>query len=656
MRKWFVVAIVSLLVAGAVTSVQAVGCDPHQGTPIEGGCLYTITGGDTADPNDGFPVVDADGINWYSCVRTLVLQDVGYPIAQQFEFNGFQVLALQKVMLQYRPDRADRGGCSQFAYLNSMDVLANRFRVNLPGVPAHRVLPEDSGASFSQIIRNHLRLLDANPVLRAKFLEKSNWIDLYGLPIAYEEQEINGNPQGAQVLRAQRAVWRIFNVPAPGTRVGVPHLLNVPDQIKKLNGVIIPQSAKRPLTAAQAMGEAPVPGATPESTPTTTTTSTSTPPPASGSVPAPRVLPQGLQGYGMQGEFRRPDDQRLADLVLGAGFGWVKQQVPWEEVEVFGPGCQALPSNQWSWATVDRLVNTMRANGLQILLSVVKAPPCLKAAGSPPGHGPPVDPATFGRFMQEMASRYRGRVQAYELWNESNLQREWPSLRPGDPNNTAHIEFLELVKHGYIGTKRGDPNAIVGLGAMTPAGNTSTAIDDRDYLRRLWAANGGEIANYFEFLGIHPNGGPNAPDDTINNPAASRAKCNSGWSTHDSFFFSRYEQLYADMIAAGPAFRHKTLWITEFGWASTPNPAPGYEYARCNSEQDQANYLVRSFAKVRAEAPYLTHMIVWNFNFQQVVGSHDEKWAFGIVRGDLSPRPAYTALRNMPKPPPPTAG
>ena len=181
MRKWFVVAIVSLMVVGAVGSVQAVGCEPHQGAPIEGGCLYTITGGDTSDPNDGFPVVDAGGINWYSCVRTLVLQDVGYPIAQQFEFNGFKVLALQKVMLQYRPDRPDRGGCSQFAYLNSMDLLANRFGVNLAGVPAHRVLPEDAGASFSQIIEEPLAALGRQPgpqgqVPRKVELDRSLWL------------------------------------------------------------------------------------------------------------------------------------------------------------------------------------------------------------------------------------------------------------------------------------------------------------------------------------------------------------------------------------------------------------------------------------------------------------------------------------------------
>ncbi len=264
MKTWLLVIVVSLLVGGTVSSVQAIGCDPHEGTPLSDGCLYTITGGDTPNESDGFPVVNTDEINWWACVQTLNLPDVGYPIAQPFEFNGFQVLALQKVMLQFRPDRADNGGCSQFAYLNTMDLLAGDFGVNLDGVPAHAVLPEDAGASWAQIEANHLALLDQNPVIKAKFLEKPNWIDLYGLPIVYQEQEIDGNRQGAQVLRAQRAVWRIFNIDAPGTTIGAPHLLNVPDMIKQLDGVIIPTSAKTPT------------GETSSSTPTPTSQQTAT--------------------------------------------------------------------------------------------------------------------------------------------------------------------------------------------------------------------------------------------------------------------------------------------------------------------------------------------------------------------------------------------
>ena len=259
MKTWLLVIVVSLLVGGTVSSVQAIGCDPHEGTPLSDGCLYTITGGDTPNESDGFPVVNTDEINWWACVQTLNLPDVGYPIAQPFEFNGFQVLALQKVMLQFRPDRADNGGCSQFAYLNTMDLLAGDFGVNLDGVPAHAVLPEDAGASWAQIEANHLALLDQNPVIKAKFLEKPNWIDLYGLPIVYQEQEIDGNRQGAQVLRAQRAVWRIFNIDAPGTTIGTPHLLNVPDMIKQLDGVIIPTSATTPTEETSSPTTTPTP-------------------------------------------------------------------------------------------------------------------------------------------------------------------------------------------------------------------------------------------------------------------------------------------------------------------------------------------------------------------------------------------------------------
>jgi len=32
-----------------------------------------------------------------------------------------------------------------------------------------------------------------------------------------------------------------------------------------------------------------------------------------------------------------------------------------------------------------------------------------------------------------------------------------------------------------------------------------------------------------------------------------------------------------------------------------------------------------------------------------VVGQSDEKWGFGYLRGDYTPRPAYTALAAMPK-------
>ena len=46
---------------------------------------------------------------------------------------------------------------------------------------------------------------------------------------------------------------------------------------------------------------------------------------------------------------------------------------------------------------------------------------------------------------------------------------------------------------------------------------------------------------------------------------------------------------------------------------------------------------------------WIDGMFVWNLNFQQVVAATDEKHPFGIVRPDLTPRPAFSSLKFMAK-------
>ena len=77
-------------------------------------------------------------------------------------------------------------------------------------------------------------------------------------------------------------------------------------------------------------------------------------------------------------------------------------------------------------------------------------------------------------------------------------------------------------------------------------------------------------------------------------------------------------------------------------------PAGGYEYAAQNSEGEQAQYLVDAFNLAKRWG-WVGPMFVWNLNFAPVAGPADEKSAFGLVRADWSPRPAYEALRNMAK-------
>ena len=235
------VALAVLTIAAVVTltvwpSAAALDCE---GVALDDGCLFTITGGDTPEPEDGYAVTNADGVPLYDFIRERDLNAIGYPISQRWLNGPFTFQAFQKVILQWDPGR------KRMNYYNTLDVLANRYPdVELPNVPLHQVLEADRGASFGTIIRNHLALLDQNPAIKERFLSEPDWLNLYGLPIRYEEREAGDHPRGLQMLRAQRTVFVIWNVPAPGTTVGRVNLQNVPDKVKKLSSVIIPNAAK----------------------------------------------------------------------------------------------------------------------------------------------------------------------------------------------------------------------------------------------------------------------------------------------------------------------------------------------------------------------------------------------------------------------------
>ncbi len=229
------------LAATLAAPAYAIGCE---GIALPDGCLFTITGNDTPDPNDGFAVTNAYDVPMWDFVKDRDLDAVGYPISQRWVDGPFTLQAFQKVILQWSP------GENRMNWYNTLDVLAAKYPdVELPNVPRHQVLAANQGVTdFAVMTRNHLAILEANSAIKAAYLAKPNWLDLYGLPIRYEEREVNGHPQGLQLLRAQRTVFEIWNVSAPGTSVGSVSLQNVPDKVKELTNVIIPDQAKEPQT------------------------------------------------------------------------------------------------------------------------------------------------------------------------------------------------------------------------------------------------------------------------------------------------------------------------------------------------------------------------------------------------------------------------
>jgi hypothetical protein len=252
----------------------------------------------------------------------------------------------------------------------------------------------------------------------------------------------------------------------------------------------------------------------------------------------------------------------------------------------------------------------------------------------------PSDPATYWLFTQALATRYAGRVQVYEIWNEENLSREM------GVGNIAPAKYLPLLQAGFAGVKAGDRNAIVLLGAPSPTGANivGQSIDDLTYLQRLYALNNGEVKAYYDALSAHPSGFSNPPNCT---PATPQCSLSGGFNNHDSFFaFTRVGEYRTLMMQQNEI--SKKIWFTEFGYCSNPTPPAGFEYCAFIDEQTQANFLVQAFQMARA-LDYVAGMLQWNLNFQVSVPQSDEKWGFGIVRSNWTGRPAYAALLEMPK-------
>jgi len=348
--------------------------------------------------------------------------------------------------------------------------------------------------------------------------------------------------------------------------------------------------------------------------------------------PVGNPTPTGSFAYGFQVHTTHVSPQARSAVVGNvklAGFGWVKHQIEWLSVE--------QTQGVFDWSEVDAAVNSDLDAGLNIMLSVQHAPVFYR---SPASGLMPTDPSTFQTFMQSMASRYVGKVKAYEIWNEENLDRE---AGTGNVNPTT---YLPLLKAGYTGTKSGDSNAQVFLGALSPTGANQPGVtmDDVAYLQALYALNNGEVKNYFDVLAAHLSGFSNPPDCT---PSTPQCSLSGAWNTDPSFFaFTRLGQYRDVLTQAGDANRQ--VWLTEFGYDSSTVAVPGYEYSTFISEDAQARFLVQAIQMAR-QTPLVGGVIVWNLNFQMVVPQTDEKWGFGVLRADFTPRPAFSALASMPK-------
>jgi hypothetical protein len=235
--------VIALLLALPDARAQGAGAD----YPLPNGHFFTQAGGDSPEPDDGFPIVNHVSFGgqevrfWDEFRRYGGVAVVGYPASRPFTWDGFHVQVMQKGVFQWRPD-AGAGG--QAWFMNVFDEFTRHGLDQRLHAEKQVPLPanfDDAGKSFEQITAERIAILDARPAFAAQYRSVPDPLALYGLPTSHIE---DFGP--FYVVRLQRAAFQEWKIDAPGiARVGEVTVVNGGDVAKEMG--LIPRWAAAPL-------------------------------------------------------------------------------------------------------------------------------------------------------------------------------------------------------------------------------------------------------------------------------------------------------------------------------------------------------------------------------------------------------------------------
>lgn len=390
---------------------------------------------------------------------------------------------------------------------------------------------------------------------------------------------------------------------------------------------VYPTLSATEVTLADIPTVTPTPGAPTQSFTPNRPTQEVTSGPSSTPVPRLDANRMGLQLYS---QVSFDDWMPVIGLAEGVGVGWVKIQANWAFLQPDGPD----QFNQ-QMQLFEMQVQAAARPGFNVLLSVAKAP--LWARSIQDESGPPDDPQALADFISFMLSTKIGEsIDAIEIWNEPNLAREW---RGNLPFNGAG--YMQLFAPAYQAVRAYSPSMTVVSAGLAPTGALADTVDDRDFLRQMYAAGLGDYADIA--VGVHPYGWGNPPDARCCNQIPDH-----GWDEDPHFFFIETLEEYRQiMVESGHS--EQRLWVTEFGWATWEglgSEAPEL-WVTYNSAQNQSDYAIRAF-EIGQSLPYVGPMFLWNLNFanQTLVEQRDERTAYSIINPVLPvrERPLFWAL------------
>ena len=184
---------------------------------------------------------------------------------------------------------------------------------------------------------------------------------------------------------------------------------------------------------------------------------------------------------------------------------------------------------RWDFSRIDQYISLAESHNVEVLLPLALSPKwASKRPQEQSGYGPgnaaePRDLADWRNYVERVATRYKGRVHAYEIWNEPNL----PDFFSGTPE-----QMMQLAREAYAILKQVDKTVIV----VSPS---ATSVAGISWLDRYLKLGGGA---YADVIGFHFYVTPEAPEAMV--ALARRVRA----------------------VMAENHMADKPLWNTEAGW------------------------------------------------------------------------------------------
>jgi hypothetical protein len=204
---------------------------------------------------------------------------------------------------------------------------------------------------------------------------------------------------------------------------------------------------------------------------------------------------------------------------------------------------------QFRFDTLDEFVALAEQHGTGLLLPLGMSPQWASARPSehstyqPGGSAEPTNLDDWRSFVRTVVTRYKGRIQAYEIWNEPNLVGFWT----GTPD-----QMVTLTREAARIIHQADPQAIV----VSPSVTGSYGVKwFADFIQK----GGGQDV---DVIGYHFYVTPKPPEQIV--PLVQSVR----------------------QILSDNGLGNKPLWNTETGWLDS---------ARFDSNETAAGFLARAF-------------------------------------------------------------